>query len=59
MGFFALDFETANESFASVCQVGIADFSGNDTKDDFSTLLTRRTTLLELTSRYTASTTKT
>ncbi len=39
MGFFALDFETANESLASVCQVGIADFSGNDTKDDFSTLI--------------------
>ena len=26
-------------SLASVCQVGIADFSGNDTKDDFSTLI--------------------
>jgi DNA polymerase-3 subunit epsilon len=38
MDFLALDFETDNESLASICQVGVANF-GRGNGDDFSTLI--------------------
>jgi DNA polymerase-3 subunit epsilon len=39
MHFVALDFETANESMASICQVGIAEFEQGQVRDAWSSLI--------------------
>jgi DNA polymerase-3 subunit epsilon len=39
MGFLALDFETANESLASICQIGVVNFGLDNARDEFSTLI--------------------
>lgn len=39
MDFVAIDVETANEDFASICQVGVATYRAGELVDEFSTLV--------------------
>jgi DNA polymerase-3 subunit epsilon len=39
MNFVAVDVETANPDFASICQIGIARFEGGKLTEEWSTLV--------------------
>jgi DNA polymerase-3 subunit epsilon len=39
VGFVALDVETANSDFSSICQIGIARFDGDRLTEEWSTLV--------------------